>query len=1085
MLVLFCAALSFTACNDELADLPTTGTPTNAIQFQVSTGVHSAQTRAAEDTTDLLQPQVVHAEGLDFPLYLHRYVADESERATGPNVQTRAALINDEAAFYTQNKDEGFMVKSLYSGNEKDIFFDLTNTTPLQQDDDNIWLWNVNPARYWLESDPLLRFYAYAPKQVGTLAENLKMENGKISFSYTVPIDETNKENLDARCDAELQPDIMFAKTDCDRYGAEETIAGDAVPLNFRHALSAIKFAVRDIAAGTIKRITIEGVYGSGTCVFDESVAASNTGDSNQAAAAFKWSNYPEEVTDFSEAFNIKIGDNYVEYPDTDSDKDVVLNNTMPEKTFLMIPQTIPTDAELVITYHRDEDNKDFTFRGKINDGKITEWLPGHEYIYTISTSASNWIYVFDVKGSAQAELTEADEEAGKGPADMPFSEDENNIIVNQTVTEGASYQVQSYRYKANNPSVKQEVPWIIEDTVFGEIDITNISSIIPDGYILDSEKKLKNTAWIPEFPYESVGEGSIDYRKYDVTFASQLSVTDYKGDWDLRSRAQIATDKTHVDLSMVTGIRNTANCYVVNSSGYFKFPTVYGNAITNGVELESSYKNQGSTASKSGHVELETFVDYQGNDITGAKINGAADAVLVWQDAYNLISDIELVEGGDYDYVTFKVNQSAIQQGNAVIAIRDASQRIMWSWHIWVNDHWTQWPDGDDYRGDGKIIDASEANSFLKLGEGDVDCDASEIDNYTFTIAPKSLGWCDEKNVWYVKREGPIKFAQVTPEDNDVKTGLTDQLQALQREKQIVYWIGNNTYYQFGRKDPFVGFRGTNSVVKYNFGEYPYVVPTAAQFKIHTLAESIQEPNILYVGGNDNQGGSNWVGTNYYNLWNNTNIALPGKHPDVMSIEKYHYSGVKTVYDPCPAGYQVPPVAFFRIFTWQLFDDKVMTHDDINQQAYYFNGSIEYRDHGNVNISKNDPVGKPVNYYIWHAKNKKVYNSIVDEKTIDFTYTGHRWFTYELGNIVLPAGYNYNPQIVYLWSNQVMFIDQTRKISYCLALGNDAITDDGEVFALTYRFLGRRSMARPVRPIKLFNDRATNFVVRQPSTSP
>ena len=67
------------------------------------------------------------------------------------------------------------------------------------------------------------------------------------------------------------------------------------------------------------------------------------------------------------------------------------------------------------------------------------------------------------------------------------------------------------------------------------------------------------------------------------------------------------------------------------------------------------------------------------------------------------------------------------------------------------------------------------------------------------FTSAPYNLGWCDPKNVWYLKRTGTMVFRQA-------HSGNTVTLNLEQREKKIEYWIGNNVYYQFGRKDPIVG---------------------------------------------------------------------------------------------------------------------------------------------------------------------------------------------------------------------------------------------------------------------------------------
>ena len=87
----------------------------------------------------------------------------------------------------------------------------------------------------------------------------------------------------------------------------------------------------------------------------------------------------------------------------------------------------------------------------------------------------------------------------------------------------------------------------------------------------------------------------------------------------------------------MVTGTRNTANCYVVNAPGHYRLPLVYGNAITNG-SLNSSCYTFGNGDISGVGTALRRFTDYNGNAISGARISGAQSAILVWQDAYNLV---------------------------------------------------------------------------------------------------------------------------------------------------------------------------------------------------------------------------------------------------------------------------------------------------------------------------------------------------------------------------------------------------------------------------------------------------------------
>lgn len=61
------------------------------------------------------------------------------------------------------------------------------------------------------------------------------------------------------------------------------------------------------------------------------------------------------------------------------------------------------------------------------------------------------------------------------------------------------------------------------------------------------------------------------------------------------------------------------------------------------------------------------------GNGCTPAK------AELVWQDAMNLVTDIKYNADSNGGNISFKVDRSSIRQGNAVIAIKDVSDAILW----------------------------------------------------------------------------------------------------------------------------------------------------------------------------------------------------------------------------------------------------------------------------------------------------------------------------------------------------------------------------------------------------------------------
>lgn len=1012
ILLALCALLAAGSCNENNSSY---SRPDNMIRFKVSSGFSKGETRTRsgefeEDDSEGLAPMIL-SEGKD-TLYLHRYVAQEMERTTGSygGVITRSTPINSVTDFKTLIGEEGFRVMAMFTADD-DEYFPLSTAMPIESETPED-IWHVtNPIRYWPDEREL-HFNAFAPASAEDLFKELKLGE-KITFDYTVPVSTTSP-----RRDAEVQPDIMMASNTY-----RHTMSGghsDLVPLNFRHALAAIKFAIRDVINGEIVDITIKGVAGSGSCSFD-------------AENGFNWGNLGATV-DYTQTFNYQTTDTY---PDTPALGNApVINTDMPEKTFMLIPQNIPDDAELEITFKIDgEETK--TLKGKLKTDDIPLWEAGKEYIYTISTSSENWTYVFNVIGSAQ---TVNDDDPDKGA----FNDDPNNIIVNPTVIENAYYKVQSYRYRTNRPSIQEELTWT---AVF-----TNGKNTIPEEFLSYKDKvksELTPEEWFTTITYN--GEGSTEPLKYDVVFNAQYVATNWSGDWEMRSKKENGTKDEPIDLSMRNGgmgVRNTANCYVVNAGGWYTIPLYYGNSITNGQKNERAYKylktdllNDNGKHTENGYTSLMKFVNHKGLPIETPEITGADNATLVWQDAYGIFDHIELAG----NVIKFHIAHENLQQSNSVIAVRDNNNNIMWSWHIWVTEHWV-----DDN---------------LVLNQGIINCDAWDEDMGTFDVAPRNLGWCDPKNVQYLERTGELTFTQ---EQSDKE----HKLKVTQRGKLIQYWIGNNTYYQFGRKDPMVGFRNTDNQVKYNFGPMKYEKEAINNKEIK---DGILRPNVLFGGVDAGLNSNDWLkaGLDYYNLWNNysasgnyltgefepkiENGKLTGTTATPILTKAFAYSAVKTVYDPSPAGYVVPPVSFFNLFTKGRAYADYANADNVVSLAD-FNGEAEWiRKEGDRN------------FFTFYAYPKR--NGINGDKIL-LTGTGHRWYR---NSLPWGLGGNFNPHYIYLWSNSCSFTMNDRG-AFSLAIGQDINEKQGnidikeqKIFIITSHLIGRKNMARPVRCVKEF----------------
>lgn len=141
-------------------------------------------------------------------------------------------------------------------------------------------------------------------------------------------------------------------------------------------------------------------------------------------------------------------------------------------------------------------------------------------------------------------------------------------------------------------------------------------------------------------------------------------------------------------------------------------------------------------------------------------------------------------------------------------------------------------------------------------------------LSGVSFDFLPVFLGWCE-------------------PESEKSKNGST---------------YGNCTYYQWGRKDPMLPAKGNMyKTDKAYYGKNGYVDGTFGYKSLKDDIKSyIQNPNQFNINGNKDLDMDN----KYINLWH---MEYKGSHT---------WERKKTVYDPSPIGFSVPPVGVFNGFT-------------------------------------------------------------------------------------------------------------------------------------------------------------------------
>lgn len=378
--------------------------------------------------------------------------------------------------------------------------------------------------------------------------------------------------------------------------------------LSFRHILAAVNFKVGKMGFADdvrINSIAIQGIYTKGSYdVAQDSWSLDGTGN---------------ESVDLSTS---------ISSTNASSQENVMLTSGNAGNAFMMIPQTTPSDAKIIVSLTYD--NEDHTLSFPFGNRVLTQ---GYTVTLGIGSSDNNYGgYVLSVTNPASI---------------YPYEDNQTQDFI-----------VTSYR----NDKDKTPVGWTVE-------------SYSEDGGL----------TWSTDFPKDmslaaTTGQGGQEGNSVGAT----LSIpTEDNLTW-MKRTLRAAKEVSDYDLSLhdINGkaiLRSTANTYVVRAGGTYLIPLVIGNTIKNG----ATHIFNGKWAN--------TFVDWKNRQVTTGnyKITEATGARLVWSDAGDdIISDLSIIDGADgLKYLRFKVSKDNIAPGNALLAVtaKDGGNEVaIWSWQIW-----------------------------------------------------------------------------------------------------------------------------------------------------------------------------------------------------------------------------------------------------------------------------------------------------------------------------------------------------------------------------------------------------------------
>ena len=667
------------------------------------------------------------------------------------------------------------------------------------------WDWPVNVYG---------RFYAVSPEATATNGITLSPSN-----SAQVPY-----VDFEVKQDVEHQVDLMTA---CSGEVHYEHGNDPTSNLKFTHALAAVKFSIgSNLSPVIIKKIEVSGVKYKGRYELPNALTVTGTWKSvDNATTTVTLSGINMNAAEMPNTM-LAGALNPATNPNNRAGRDAY--------TFLMIPQILPAKTEtnhakVTIYYEEGGSTKHVSF-------PLTgEWKANTTHEYKLSQRNSSWGYQFTLTDNSKT-----------------FGYQGNALG-------SAQFQVKSYR-QAPDGFTQQPVPWKISK--YEEWDYTLNGGT--GGWV---DRGTTKPDWLGDLTDQGTGSTAAEVGN---TAVKPATVVDKLAAYNqvLKDATPKGTAANPYNLANPGGdgakshIEETANCYLISASGYYCIPLVYGNAIKGGTTNSHAYQT-----SVSGTHVLQHFKDHAGVDINSPYINiqnasnPATKASIVWTDQSGIIEASSLgIEGsGTNAFVHFRVPQDKIKNGNAVIAVKNASGTVMWSWHLW-------------------FIHDDALNT--------VTC--TNFQNHEYKFTQETLGW--KYTVLNGSSYSAPRKARVKVEQTVANGGVKQFAYITITQNPGNVRQGYNTLYQFGRKDAFPGTDTTpDGSFNKNGGNYM------------SIQNGIQHPETFYTWGD-----SWYNGYNQYNLWSMNNTT-GGFNDNAV---------VKTIYDPCPAGFHMPASNAFTGFT-------------------------------------------------------------------------------------------------------------------------------------------------------------------------
>ena len=615
-------AFGLTSCSDNELDSTDSSHNGAAVTFQVTTTDKQAQ-QAAKANPALAMTRAGFANQLNIQGLTPEDLATRKIEIPGNNkyciIESTVAGIDNELTNTDAVATRAKVTTTATLGKFSTIAYRGTSAASIST---TPWFYNAETnangtlanTQLWSWSEPYARFYAVYP-QVTTTDHRLTLApSSNTSTPYV---------NIEVEPTVQNQKDLMTACSGTTPIQYTTFGTAPAVPLQFQHAMTAIRFKIGDRLSGShhITKIEIINAMSKGKFTLPSSVQTTTGASFNSA-----WSDVSTPATFTLDDINVSTAGHVNE---------TIVGKDNDNFTFYMIPQSL--SGLKVKVYFDNQPNP------AIVAPLAGTWKAGTTKTYALSQSANNLKYTF---------------EATPNPSEAAN-------------TEGAttSYQITSY---VDDDKLHRPVKWKVV-SYDADGDGTFSMSEKPDWLTIPNEGRT-TTQDVEQY----TATFKANQRDVLADFNNAMKTADPVTNYNLANATGADAIENTANCYVISApgtyriplvYGNAIEGGTTNASAY----TSSKSCIVGGEEFVLQ-----EFVDHNDHKITSPYINVQNSG------DQATKAEVIWEDCKDIVTAPAVTGSGANSYLTFEIKKENLQNGNAVVAVTNTGGKVMWSWHLW-----------------------------------------------------------------------------------------------------------------------------------------------------------------------------------------------------------------------------------------------------------------------------------------------------------------------------------------------------------------------------------------------------------------